>query len=277
MKFKKINIAVWMILIGVSLLCINCSEPEEMTAAAPTSDDLSFTYSVDSENPNLIHFVGQTTADTWYVHWNFGDNTGAEELAASKVFFKAGEYEVRFKIFTDGGTASISETIIIENDFAGPDLIENGSLDGADAWTIFTIGAGVDVAFDGGVASWTGGSWGNAGIYQQIEIEADKEYQINMDITGGGMADCWFEIFIGQIQPQDGVDYSDGGILMAINTWEGCGSEDYEGLLTDVACVGNGGSFTWSEPGTAFFVIKSGGADLGPNGVTVDNIAIRSL
>lgn len=272
---KNIKIAFWFL--SISLFVTACSDPVEMVPEPPSGNDLSFTYSVDAENPNLVHFVGQTTVDTWYVHWNFGDNTGAEELTASKVFFKAGEYEVRFKIFTEGGTASVSETLVIENDFAGPDLIENGSLDGDDAWTIFQIGAGVDVAIDGGVATWTGGSWGNAGLYQQVEIEADKEYQINMDISGGGMADCWFEIYVGQIQPQDGVDYTDGGILMALNTWEGCGSEDYDGLLTDVACVGSGGSFTWSEPGTAFFVIKSGGADLGPNGVTIDNIAIRSL
>jgi len=273
---KNITYTLWVLIIGLCLCSSSCTESEEMIPA-PSSDDLSFTYIVDDENPNLIHFNGRTNADAWFIHWNFGDNTGIEGLEASKVYFKAGEYQVRFKIITEGGEASIVETIVIEQDFAGPDLIENGGFDTDASWTILGISPGVDIDISNGEASWSGGSWGNAAIYQKIDVEADKEYQINMDVRGGGLTDCWFEVFIGTVQPQQGVDYSDGGIQIGLSTWEGCGVEEFSGTLVDVACVGTGGAFTWSTPGEAFIVIKSGGANMGDQGVTIDNIAIRSL
>lgn len=266
-----------LLLFSFSIMIVGCSDQDESLVEAPSSDDLSMSYTVDAENPNLIHFVGQASVDHWYVHWNFGDNTGKEGFEVSKTYFTAGEYEVRFKIFTEGGTASITETIVIENDFQGNDLIKNGSLESEDFWTVFSISPGITAEISEGVATWNGGSWGNAGIYQTIDIEAGVEYQVNMDVAGGGLSDCWFEIFIGSVQPQDGVDYSSGGILMAINTWEGCGTDDFVGQLSDIACVGEGGVFSWDESGQAFFVIKSGGANLGTNGITVDNISIREL
>lgn len=275
MKFN-VNFT-WAIFIGICFLISSCGEPEEMLVPAPTSDDLSFTYTVDNENPNLIHFVGQTSVDTWYTHWNFGDNTGKEGLEVSKTFFQQGEYDVRFKIFTEGGTASEVQTINIESDFQGPDLIQNGRLDTDEFWTVFEISGGTTAEIVDGTAKWTGGGWGNAGLYQKIEIEAGVEYQVDMDVAGSGMSDCWFEIYIGTQEPQPGVDYTNGGILMAINTWEGCGTEAFSGTLTSVACVGDGGAFSWPESGEAFFVIKSGGADLGADGITIDNIAIREL
>jgi len=275
-RFNSLIDAIKLFVLTLLFTTTGCLDSEEVLLIPPSSDDLSFTYTVDSENPNIIHFVGQTIVDTWYYHWNFGDNTGDEQLETSKVFFKKGEYDVRFKIFTEGGSASVIQRISIVDDFQGPDLISNGSLDSANDWNIFQISGGVEVELAAGVAKWSGGGWGNAGLWQQIEFEANKEYQINMDVSGGAMSDCWFEVFVGTVQPQEGVDYSDGGILMGINTWEGCGSELFSGQLTDVACVGDGGSLSWPMDGTAFFVIKSGGNDLG-EGVTVDNIAIRSI
>lgn len=274
---KNIKFTFTILIASFVLALMSCSESDSLTPEPPTSDDLSFTYTIDSENPNLVHFSGQTTAETWYIHWNFGDNTGEEGLEASKVFFKKGEYDVRFKIFTKGGTASVVQRIVIESDFQGPDLVKNGSLDGEDFWTVFQINNGANVEFADGKATWTGGGWGHVGIYQQVEVEANKEYQINMDISGSGMSDCWFEVYVGKVVPQPGVDYTDGGIKLGINTWEGCGIEAFEGQITDIACTGDGGSFTWTESGVAYFVIRSGGADLGAEGVTIDNIAIRSI
>ena len=274
---KNIQLTLKIFALGLTLTMLSCSKSEEVSPTPPTSDDLSFTYTVDPENPNLIHFTGQTTAETWYIHWNFGDNTGEEGLDASKVFFKKGEYDVRFKIFTEGGTAFVTQKVSIESDFQGPDLVKNGSLDGADFWNVLEISGGATVIFKDGSATWTGGAWGHVGIYQLIEVEADKEYQINMDVSGSGMSDCWFEVYVGQAVPQAGVDYTDGGIRLGLNTWDGCGGEAFEGQLTDIACVGDGGSFSWAASGSAYIVIRSGGVDLGAEGVSIDNVAIRSL
>jgi len=264
-------------LFGLMLMLVSCSESEELVIAPPTSDDLSFSYIVDSENPNVLHFTGQTSVDTWYEHWNFDDGTGGEGLEATKVFFKAGEYAVRFKIFTDGGTAFVTQTVVIDQDFSGPDLIKNGGFDSEEFWTVFEIGPGAAAEISNGTASWQGGSWGNAGIFQEIDIEASKEYEISMNVSGSGMSDSWFEVYVGKVRPEANVDYSDGGILMALNTWDGCGNEEFSGQLSALICVGEGGAFSWPEAGLGYFVIKCGGADLGATGVTIDDVAIRSL
>ncbi|MDA7502311.1 hypothetical protein N8482_03455, partial [Chitinophagales bacterium] len=64
-----------------------------------------------------------------------------------------------------------------------------------------------------------------------------------------------------------------------LNTWDGCGAEAFDGPLTALSCSNGGGdgSFEFSEDGTAYFVIRSGGAGLGTEGITVDNITIREL
>lgn len=267
-----------LIFLSMGMLLVSCSEPEEeVVRIPPTSTDLSFTYEVDADNPNIYHFSGQTSVETWYAHWNFDDGTGDEGQEATKVFFKAGEYEVRFKIFTDGGTASVTETIVIAQDFSGPDLINNGGFDGEDFWTVAEIGGGVTAEINNGAASWQGGGWGNVAMYQAVEVEANTEYEINMNISGSGMSDSWFEIYIGSVEPEVGQDYNNGGILMALNTWEGCGAEAFEGTLSAIACVGDGGDFSWPNDRVGYFVIKCGGANLGDTGVTIDNVAVRSF
>lgn len=257
---------------------VGCSDQEDvMRPAPPTADDLSFTFEVDADNPNIYHFTGQKNVETWYEHWNFDDGTGAEGLETTKVFFKAGQYEVRFKIFTEGGSASVVQTIVVEQDFSGPDLIKNGGFDGEDFWTVVEIGGGVTTEISGGKASWQGGGWGNVAIYQAVEVEANTEYEINMNVEGSGMSDSWFEIYIGSVEPVPNMDYNNGGILMALNTWDGCGGEAFSGTLSAIACVGDGGDFSWPNDGVGYFVIKCGGGSLGDTGVTVDDVAVRSF
>lgn len=275
---KKLTQILGLLFLSLSLVIVSCSDSEEeVVRVPPTSEDLSFTFEVDADNPNIYHFTGQTSVQTWYEHWNFDDGTGAEGLEATKVFFKAGQYEVRFKIFTEGGSASVTQTIVIGQDFSGPDLIKNGGFDGEDFWTVVEIGGGVTTEISEGTASWQGGGWGNVALYQAVEVEANKEYEINMNIEGSGMSDSWFEIYIGSLEPVVNEDYNNGGILMALNTWDGCGGEEFSGTLSAIACVGDGGDFSWPIDGVGYFVIKCGGADLGGTGVTVDNVAVRSF
>ncbi|MEO1713076.1 MAG: PKD domain-containing protein [Bacteroidota bacterium] len=264
-------------LAGAFLCLLACSSTEEEIVIEPTAEDAQFTVSVDPENPNLLTFTADPQIDTWYTHWDFGDNTAAEGPQAEKTYFVAGEYQVRFKVFTEGGTAESYQTVTIAEDLLGGDLVTNGGFDSADGWEFFTISGGAEVVIENGAATWSGGGWGNVGIYQVIEAEANVVYQINMDIAGSGMTDCWFEVYIGTIMPQDGVDYTDGGIRLGLNTWDGCGAEPFDGVLSALSCSNGGGdgTFTFAEDTSAFLVIRSGGADLGAEGVTIDNLTIR--
>ena len=267
-----------MLLAGAFVLLIgSCADDETVVAIPPTSENATFTYSFDPDNPNRVIFTGQPDVDTWYTHWTFGDNTSAEGLEVSKLYFLKGDYEVRFKIFTEGGTAETTQMISIESDIIGPNLLENCELDGDMSWTVLPISNGVDVSFENGTAVWRGGGFGHVGIYQAVEVEANTLYQINMDISGSGMTDCWFEVYVGTTVPMAGVDYNDGGIRMGLNTWDGCGSSPFDGQLSAIACVGSGGTFEFPSAVTAYLVIRGGGSDYGADGVTVDNIAIRKL
>lgn len=275
---KTINYIISFLIVGILISITGCSEDEDKLMP-PTSEDAIFNLSYDPENPNKVYFLAEPAVPTWYTHWSFGDNTSFDEgLETSKVYLKKGEYDVDFKIFTDGGTALSTQTVVIDADFAGPNIIRNGDFnDGNEFWTILPISDGVDVSLDNNNAQWTGGNWGQEGIYQEVHVLGNNTYQITMDIKGSGLSDSWFEVYIGTEPPVAGQDYVDGGIRMALNTWDGCGSEPFDGPFSDYSCVGSGATFEFPTEGTVYFVIRGGGASYGDMGVTVDNIAIRSL
>lgn len=255
----------------------SCSSDEEMISTAPAEADAAFSYTIDAENPNKFYFTASPSVETWYEHWNFGDNTAAEGNTAEKIFYVKGDYEVRFKIFTEGGTAETTQTISIAEDLTGSNLAENGTFDDNSVWQILPISDGAEVEISDGQAHWTGGGWGNVGIFQPIEVEGGVTYQIQMDISGSGMSDSWFEVFVGTAEPALGQDYSSGGILMGLNTWDGCGGEPFDGPLSTLSCSAGStnGIFEFSETSSAYLVIKAGGANLGTEGVTIDNVTIR--
>ena len=60
-------------------------------------------------------------------------------MEASKTYLKKGDYDVRFKIFTDGGEAEAVQTIVVNQNFEGPNILLNGEFNGSDNWTILPI------------------------------------------------------------------------------------------------------------------------------------------
>jgi PKD repeat protein len=273
---KTIQFLSRFLFLGIILFSLGCAE-EDYVAKAPMSEDAAFSFEFDSENPNKVLFTANPAIDTWYTHWDFGDNSSAEGMESSKIYLKKGDYDVRFKIYTEGGEAEFIQTIVINEDFQGPNILQNGEFNGASPWTILPISGGVDVSFDDNNAHFTGGNWGQVGIYQAVNVLANNLYQISMDIKGGPLSDSWFEVYVGQAIPEPGVDYADGGIRMGLNTWEGCGAEPFDGDFNDISCVGTGATFKFPSAGTAYIVIRGGGASYGSAGVIIDNVAIRSL
>lgn len=275
MRYKNITILIWNFLI-ISTFS-NCSgNADDTLVKEPAARDAAFTYDYDIDNPNRVLFkAANEGVNAWYSHWLFGDNTSGEGTEVSKTYPLKGQYVVRHKIFTEGGTAEYYDSVRIEADLLGADLVENGELNGEDAWELLPIADGVEITFENGQASWTGGGWGHAGIYQAIAVEAGTLYQINMEIKGEGMTDCWFEVYVGKASPVAYQDYTDGGIRLGLNTWEGCGGEPFDGLFSTLSCSGGDGTFEFPDAGLVYLVIRSGGVDLGTNGVRIDNISVR--
>lgn len=266
------------LVLGFVLLFAGCADDDDFKVA-PTSEDASFTFSFDPENPNRVIFNAIPSDDNWYTHWDLGDNSSAEGYEPSKVYLTAGDYNVRFKVFTEGGEAESIQTVVINQDFQGPNVLQNGEFNGSAPWTILPISDGIDVSFENNEAQWTGGS-GHIGIYQQFQVLENNLYQISMDIKGGPLTDSWFEVYVGMEVPVDGQDYADGGIRLGLNTWAGCGAEPFEGDFTAISCAGTGATFEFSSAGTAYIVIRGGGlsgSSYAGDGVIIDNVAVRSL
>lgn len=277
---KNFKFQILFLLFSAAFLTTSCNNnDEEVLVPAPTSENASFSFSYDPMNANKVNFVGQANVETWYTHWDFGDNFSGEGNEVSRIYPLSGEYEVRFKIFTEGGSAFSTQMISIENDLIGPNLVQNGTFDNEDAWTILPISGGVEVTFENDGALFSGGGWGHEGIYQQIEIEGNKLYQIDLEVRGGGANECWFEVYVGSVMPMAGVDYTDGGMRLGLSTWDGCGTDPFDGLLSLLSCSNNAGdgTFQFTEDQNVYLVIRSGGGTLGDEGIFVDNVSVRSI
>lgn len=106
------------ILTMASLLLWSC-EPQELDdhdlGKAPQADELSFSIEPKEDQPNVITF-NNTTEFPGVVVWDFGNgNKGRGESATAEYPF-AGSYEVQMTLATDGGSATVSETIGVEED-----------------------------------------------------------------------------------------------------------------------------------------------------------------
>ncbi|NNL16356.1 MAG: PKD domain-containing protein, partial [Flavobacteriaceae bacterium] len=110
---KTIKFLSKFLIIGIVLISISCAKDDDPTPVPPTSEDAVFTYEFDAENPNTVNFTATPTDANWYTHWDFGDNSSAEGYEASKTYLNSGDYDVRFKVFTEGGSAEFIQTVVI--------------------------------------------------------------------------------------------------------------------------------------------------------------------
>lgn len=148
-------------------------------------------------------------------------------------------------------------------------------------WQVLKINNDNNVTFtvnpDGSIKA-AGGNWGHTGVYQAVPVKAGRKYRIDLHVKGSGATDVWYEVYVGIAAPVQGSDYSSGGIRLALNTWTGCGKSPFDGQLSAIACVdSNKGVFTASASGTMYVVIKSGGANLGTDGITASAIDFRRV
>jgi hypothetical protein len=246
---------------------------KEDAIPAPTAD-------FEIKTANLaVTAVNKSTNGRYFV-WDFGDGTKPDSTMAPGHFYQQeGTYTVKLKV--EGRDGSIKETSKQVSVTAPPNLVQGGKFEAGDEskWTVLNIASNtnVTVTLANGKAVWAGGSWGHVGIYQAIPVEANKEYQVNMLVSGSGASDTWFEVYVGMAPPVQGQDYNDGGIRLALNTWNGCGTTTFNGPLTALSCGGTGGGkVKFPTSGTAYLVIRSGGNNLGAEGISVDNVELRA-
>ncbi|WP_147676363.1 PKD domain-containing protein [Algibacter pacificus] len=218
--------------------------------------------------------------------WDFGNGAGFTAAGTEEeVFFPdAGTYTVQHKITGIGGISAIATQNInvLTSDPVAGNLVKGGKF--ADAndfaeWTVLNISAtGASWVFSEGHATIVASGWNQQGIYQAIDVVAGKAYEIDMLVSGNGNEDTWFEVFASAEEPIQWSDYGSNKV-MGLNTWDGCGTGAFSGLLSSVGCVKNASTdaisntVTFSTSGTIYLVIKCGGSKT--PGITITNVEMR--
>ena len=281
---KKINIFRAFLFSAFALLLFTACTPDDADFELGPKPDASFTIDEVTDETNTF-MLTNTTEGAFISSWNLGDGNGFSkgEQMITAYFPDQGSYDVQLVTLNSGGVdTSDVQTIIVEStDPVAGNLIMGSKMeeDALDYWTTFGISDGVSFNLADGKLTATGGNWGHAGVYQAIEVVADKEYKIAMNVSGSGATDVWFEVYFGTEEPVSGQDYTSAANQLALNTWAGCGNAEFNGNLANIACegalVGNEGLITFEESGTIYLVMKTGGADLGTTGISIDNVELR--
>lgn len=273
---------------------LTASTNDVIVDAANNPDAEALTYSWSAEKNSMIQYTliltSGSKSDSIITTQNTVSksftNSDLNSILLDKLGLTIGvtsEVTAQLKaIIPANGKTAVSNTVIVRvtPSTTTRNLIQGGKFETGDEsyWTILNISSGVAVNITGGKAVWTGGGWGQTGIYQAVDVEANKQYQINMNVSGSGATDTWFEIYAGKAVPQQWQDYNDGGMRLGLNTWLGCGGSAFDGSLISLSCNGTGaGVVQFSTAGTVYLVIRGGGSSLGSSGISVDNVEFRPL
>jgi hypothetical protein len=289
MKKTPYSLPYWFIAGIAATVFTACSKPK-VNDQGITETNLNAAFTVTPVAGSANKFIIAATDSSYIMSkWDIGDGAGAViGKHSQEVFYPdAGTYTVTHyavgkggKSFTESKTVNVATT-----DPAAGNLIQGGKFETAadDAkWTRLNISAPfVTWTMAGGKMTATGGSWGHSGIYQAINVQANKDYRFGMLVSGSGATDTWFEVYLGTVAPAANTDYSNGGIQIALNTWAGCGNVAFSGNINKIGCEGalkgKDGKIRFATAGTVYLVIKTGGANLGTSGITIDNVELRGI
>ncbi|WP_423148492.1 PKD domain-containing protein [Rubrolithibacter danxiaensis] len=273
---KRLYSTLLMVLAVAAIVITGCDKDEKVPP--PMADftvqaaKLAVTFTPDVKNVR-------------YYSWDFGDGSPVStEKSPSHFYDDGGNYTVTLTVTgRDGSTLAKSQEITVT---APVNYIQGGKFETAEdeaKWTKFAINLNNNITWarnDGKMIA-SGGNGGHAGIYQAIQVEANTKYQFSMLVSGSGATDTWFEVYFGSFAPVEGNDYSDGGTVFGLNTWAGCGNSTFSGNIATLGCAGSNkdknGEITFSQSGTVYLVIKTGGANLGTGGIAIDNVTLSKV
>lgn len=276
---------------GILLLCavaaivnFTSCQPEDSFAdngLTPTTVDASFTVTPVEGKMNTYRLVAQPKGVLRSL-WDTGSGLIAGKMDYEISFPDAGTYTVSHTAIGAGGaTASATQNIVVATtDPEKGNILKGGKLTNSDDWSKWTVtkpSSSASITFGSGSATLTASGWAGNGIYQAINVVAGKKYVIDMHTSSTtGCIDTWFEVYCGYTEPVTSADYTEGGKLRALSTWDGCAKAAFSGKISVVGCKAenNLGIFTATKTGTAYLVIRGGGADM-KAGIKIQDIEMR--
>ena len=283
-KLKYIFKFLPVVLIGLVFTSCQPDELGEGNGLIADSLDADFTITEvsDANNTYSLSTNNSYISSSWDLGKGAGFSSGSN---STEVFYPdAGTYTVQHKVTGIGGVSSVSsQTVnVATSDPVAGNIVKGGKFEDATAhseWTVLNIsGSGANWTFNDGSATIVAGGWNQQAIYQPIEVIANKKYTIDMIVSGDGNDETWFEVFASTTAPVQGNDYT-SNMVMGLNTWGGCGTGSFNGILSSVGCVDNSYSnsrsneVTFDTSGTIYLVIKCGGNQT--SGITISNVEMR--
>lgn len=278
-----------LLLVAATISAFIACKKEEVTDRGLTESNLDASFTMTPVAGKMNTFFVQVKDSSYILSkWDFGNGTVAIGKASQEVFFPdAGAYTITHYAVGKGGATftSTQNVTIATSDPAKGNLVKGGKFEtAADEanWSKITISdPAITWTRTNGKMVAAGGNWGHSAIYQAIQVEANKDYRFGMTVSGSGATDTWFEVYFGTATPVNGSDYSSGGIAIALNTWAGCGNTTFGDNIAKIGCagalVGKNGVIRFAQAGTVYLLIKTGGANLGTTGISIDNVELRGV
>lgn len=281
------------IFLGLSAIALSCN-PESFddngNGLTPNNSDASFTVTKTSEN----HYrLASSNNNYLFSNWDLGDGGGFGRGAnISDIFLPdEGTYTIQHQIVGQGGIVggTASQTVKVEkSDPAAGNMIQGGKFaDAADVakWSMaFPNPSGTALwTFAEGKATFVAKGWERNVLYQAVNVVAGRKYKADAIVSSKGVADSWFEIYVGYAKPTANTDYTGDGNdstwLRGINTWAGSGNSTFNGKISSVGSINSNnptGTFTATQTGVAYFAIRSGGNDM-KEGISITNVEFRGV
>jgi len=274
--------------VTASGLFIGCT-PEEVTSGNPlTQANIDATFSGTTTDGNRYSFTSSDDDNIQYHTWKMtiaGDPEGSDDgetvgtSTYNRIFVFPGTYTIQHRVVgRTGGTNSVTEqTYTVTTTALEDNILKSPNFETPADWTVLNIsGTATNWTFNNGSATIMGGSSAQQGIYQAVNV-VKGDYILDMHVEGSGATNTWFEVYLSPTAPVQGNDYSADGTRIGLNTWAGCGTTPFNGLLSTLSCTGSGNPVHFDAPATVYFLVKSGGDNLGTTGITISNVSLRRI
>ncbi|MFI2742800.1 hypothetical protein ACG2LH_08680 [Zhouia sp. PK063] len=263
-------------------LFTSCLPDEVNSGNGLTDSNVDAAFTITAVDGNANRFVLSSDAkdiikNRWNIGSGFYDGKNPEEIFLPD----AGTYTISHVAIGRGGAFSSTDqqVEVATSDPEAGNLVLGGKFENAEddsKWTVLNISAAnASWTFNDGNATVNVANQGHIGIYQPIQVEANKEYTVDMKVSGSGATNLWFEVYVSPTAPVQNQDYSAGGKLISLNTWDGCGNTSFDGKLSTISCSGPGNTVSFDQSGTVYLVIKCGGESSGSTGIAVTNVEFR--
>ncbi|WP_271711567.1 PKD domain-containing protein [Marinigracilibium pacificum] len=95
------------------ILLGSCDKEDFSLGTPPTEDDAQFTIQQGAQGENYLVLTAES--DAFIKRWDLGNGAPAEGGEVEAYFPFAGTYDITLTVYTDGGSASSTQSVVIEN------------------------------------------------------------------------------------------------------------------------------------------------------------------